>query len=224
MNLVHKLGENEMKVLYVYAHPEPKSFNGALKDTALAAFQEKGHEVKLSDLYAMRFHPVLKASDFPERKNLEIFNPFFEAIKAVKTGDFSPDIKEEMEKVKWADLLIFQFPIYFTFMPAIMKGWIDRVLAPGFGFNPVTNNAYDTGLFKGKSAMIVTTTGAPKSMYSEEGAHGDLNKHLESITHCIFEYMGMKVLPSYIIYEASSMSREKGTEELEKYRQRILDL
>lgn len=47
-------------------------------------------------------------------------------------------------------------------MPAIMKGWIDRVLAPGFGFNPITNNAYDTGLFKGKSAILVTTTGSPK--------------------------------------------------------------
>ena len=164
-----------MKVLYVYAHPEPKSFNGALKETALAALQEKGH-------------------------------------------------KEEMEKVKWADLLIFQFPIFFTFMPAIMKGWIDRVLAPGFGFNPVTNSDYDTGLLKGKSAMIVATTGAPKAMYSEGGAHGDLNKHLESITHCIFEYMGMEVLPSYIIYEVSSMSRERGAEELEEYRHRILDL
>lgn len=213
-----------MKVLYVYAHPEPKSFNGALKDTALAALQEKGHEVKISDLYAMKFDPVLKASDFPERKKQGVFKPFFEAIQASKTGAFAPDIKEEMEKVKWADLLIFQFPIFFTFMPAIMKGWIDRVLAPGFGFNPVTNSAYDTGLFKGKSAMLVTTTGAPKSMYSEGGAHGDLNKHLESITHCIFEYMGMKTLPSYIIYEVSSISREKGNEELEKYKQRILDL
>ncbi len=46
-----------MKVLYVYAHPEPKSFNDALKDTALAALQEKGHEVMLSDLYAMKFDP-----------------------------------------------------------------------------------------------------------------------------------------------------------------------
>jgi NAD(P)H dehydrogenase (quinone) len=213
-----------MKILYVYAHPEPKSFNGALKDTALVALKDKGHEVKLSDLYAMKFDPVLKASDFPERKNLEVFNPFLEAIKASKTGAFAPDIKEEMEKVKWADLLIFQFPIYFTSMPAIMKGWIDRVLAPGFGFNPVTNSAYDTGLFKGKSAMLVTTTGAPKEMYSEGGAHGDLNKHLEAITHCIFEYMGMKVLPSHIIYEASSMSKQRGAEELEKYRQRLLGL
>ena len=213
-----------MKVLYIYAHPEPKSFNGALKDTALAALQEKGYEVKLSDLYAMKFDPILKASDFPERKKPDVFNPFLEAINASKTGAFAPDIKEEMEKVKWADLLIFQFPIFFTFMPAIMKGWIDRVLAPGFGFNPVTNSAYNTGLFKGKSAMLVTTTGAPKEMYSEGGAHGDLNKHLESITHCIFEYMGMEVLPSYVIYGASSMSREKGAEELEKYRKRLLEI
>ncbi|HEY3360620.1 MAG TPA: NAD(P)H-dependent oxidoreductase [Methanosarcina sp.] len=213
-----------MKVLYVYAHPEPKSFNGALKDTALAALKEKGHEVKLSDLYAMNFNPVLSAGDFTERKKLDVFKPFFEAIQASKTGAFAFDIKDEMEKVKWADLLIFQFPIFFTFMPAIMKGWIDRVLAPGFGFNPVTNSAYDTGLFKGKSAMLVTTTGAPKEMYSEGGAHGDLNKHLESITHCIFEYMGMEVLPSHIIYEASNMSKERGTKELEMYRKALFDL
>lgn len=213
-----------MKVLYVFAHPEPKSFNAAMKDTALAALKEKGHEVKLSDLYAMEFNPVLKASDFPERKNLDFFNAFLEAIKASKTGAFSPDIKQEMEKVKWADILIFQFPIYFTAMPAIMKGWIDRVLAPGFGFNPVTNSAYDTGLFKGKSAMLAFTTGSPKEAYSEGAAHGDIHKHMESITHCVFEFMGMKVLPSFIVYEASAMKQEKGAEELEKYKKRILEL
>ncbi|WP_440946127.1 NAD(P)H-dependent oxidoreductase [Methanosarcina sp. T3] len=213
-----------MKVLYVYAHPEPKSFNAAMKDTAIAALQEKGHEVKLSDLYAMEFNPVLKASDFPERKNPDFFNPFLEAIRASKTGAFSPDIKEEMEKVKWADLLIFQFPIYFTAMPAIMKGWIDRVLAPGFGFNPITNSAYDTGLFKGKSAMLTFTTGSPKEVYSEGGTHGDIHKHLESITHCVFEFMGMKVLPSFTVYEASSMTKERGAEELDGYRKRISEL
>lgn len=213
-----------MKVLYVFAHPEPKSFNAAMKDIALAALKEKGHEVKLSDLYAMEFNPVLKASDFPERKNPDFFNPFLEAIKASKTGAFSPDIKEEMEKVRWADLLIFQFPIYFTAMPAIMKGWIDRVLAPGFGFNPVTNSAYDTGLFKGKSVMLAFTAGAPKEVYSEGGAHGDIHRHLESITHCVFEYMGMKVLPSFMVFEAGNMSRERGNEELGKYRQRISEL
>jgi NAD(P)H dehydrogenase (quinone) len=84
-------------------------------------------------------------------------------------------------------------------------------------------NTY-TGLLKGKSAMLVITTGSPKEMYSEGGAHGDLNKHLESITHCVFEFMGMRVLPSYIIYEVSSMSRERGTEELDKYKKRLLKL
>lgn len=213
-----------MKVFYIYAHPEPKSFNAALRDTALAVLQEKGHEVRLSDLYAMKFNPVLTASDFPEPKSPEFFNAFLEAIRASKTGAFAPDIKEEMEKVKWADLIIFQFPIYFTYMPAIMKGWIDRVLAPGFGFNPITNSAYDTGLLKGKSAMLIATAGSSKEMYSEGGAHGDLRKYQESITHCIFEFMGMKVLPSHIIYEASSMSRERGAEELEKYRKRLFEL
>jgi len=176
-----------MKVLYVYAHPEPKSFNSALKDIALDTLKGTGHEIILSDLYAMKFNPVLTATDFPERKNSKVFKPFFEAIKASKEGTFAPDIKEEMEKVKWADMLIFQFPIYFTAMPAIMKGWIDRVLAPGFGFNPITNSIYDTGLLKGKYAMLVTIIGAPKKMYSEGEAHGDFNKHLEALTHCVFK-------------------------------------
>ncbi|KKI00311.1 hypothetical protein EO95_01205 [Methanosarcina sp. 1.H.T.1A.1] len=67
--------------------------------------------------------------------------------------------------------------------------------------------------------MLAAITGSPK-----KGAHGDLNRHLESVTHCIFEFMGMKVLPSYIIYEVSSFSKEKGAEELEKYRKRILEI
>jgi NAD(P)H dehydrogenase (quinone) len=84
-----------MKVLYVYAHPEPKSFNGALKTTALAALQEEGHEIKLSDLYGMNFDPVLKALDYPERKNPELFNPFLEGLNASKTGAFASDIKKD---------------------------------------------------------------------------------------------------------------------------------
>jgi len=212
-----------MKVFYIYAHPEPKSFNGALKITALAALQEEGHEVELSDLYGMNFDPVLKASDFPKRKNPKIFNAFLEGLNASKTGAFAPDIKEEMEKVKWADLLIFQFPIYFTAMPAIMKGWIDRVMVPGFAFNP-PNNIYATGLLKEKSALLVMTCGSSKQVYSEGGAHGDLNKLLKSTTHCIFEFMGMEVLPSHVIYDAGNMSKKKGAEELKKYRNRLLEL
>jgi len=123
-----------------------------------------------------------------------------------------------------ADLLIFQLPIYFTAIPAIMKGWIDSTLSLRFGFNPITTSAYDTGRFKGKYAMLVTIIGAPKQMCSEGGAHGDFNKHLEALTHCVFKYMGLKVILPHIIYKVSNMLKERGTKELGKYKLQLLEL
>lgn len=216
-------GDN-MKILYIYAHQEPKSFNAALKETALSVLGNEGHNVKISDLYAMKFKAVLDSEDFLNRKNPEIFKPFLEAMHASKTETFAPDIKTEMDKVKWAELLIFQFPVYFSSMPAIMKGWLDRVLAPGFAFNPITKSAYEKGLLKGKAAMLVLSTGASEEWYSKGGAHGALLELLKPITHCVFEYTGMKVLPSYVSFEVGAQSREKGAKELERYRQSLLKL
>ncbi len=206
-----------MNILYIYAHQEPASYNAALKAVAVEKLENAGHKVKVSDLYAMNFKPVLDASDFLQRKKPETLALFPEQINAIKTGTFVPDIMEEMDKVKWADLLIFQFPIYFTGMPAIMKGWLDRIFAAGFAFDPITQGVYDKGLLKGKKVMMTITTGANESMYSEGGDHGDIHTLLKYITHCIFEYVGLEVLPSYIIFSVNSQSREKGQERLEKY-------
>lgn len=206
-----------MNVLYIYAQQEPASFNAALKTTALETLEKAGHTVKVSDLYAMNFKPVLEASDFLQRKKKDVFNPFLEQINASKTGTFTSEIMDEMEKVKWADLLIFQFPIYFTGMPAIMKGWIDRVFAAGFAFDPITQGVYDKGLFKGKKVMMTITTGADEILYSEGGAHGEINQLLKYITHCIFEFTGLEVLPSYIMFAVSGQSREEGQRRLERY-------
>lgn len=206
-----------MNILYIYAHQELASFNAALKTTALETLENAGHEIKVSDLYSMKFKPVLDASDFLQRKNKDILHLFPEQINASKTGTFVPDIMEEMEKVKWADLLIFQFPIYFTGMPAIMKGWLDRIFAAGFAFDPITQGVYDKGLLKGKKVMMTITTGADESLYSRGGAHGDINDLLKYITHCIFEYTGLEVLPSYIMFAANSQSKETGKQRLEKY-------
>ncbi|WP_321417576.1 NAD(P)H-dependent oxidoreductase [uncultured Methanomethylovorans sp.] len=213
-----------MNILYIYAHQEPASFNAALKTTALETLKNTGHDIKVSDLYAMKFKPVLDASDFLQRKKTDILSLFPEQINASKTGTFVSDIMEEMEKVKWADLLIFQFPIYFTGMPAIMKGWIDRVFAAGFAFDPITQGVYDKGLLKGKKVMITITTGADESLYSKGGAHGDINELLKYITHCIFEYTGLEVLPSYIMFAANSQSRETGKQRLERYREILQNL
>lgn len=206
-----------MKVLYIYAHQEPASFNAALKAVAVDTLEKAGHKVKVSDLYAMHFKPVLDAGDFLQRKKPDKLALFPEQINATKTGTFVPDIMEEMDKVKWADLLIFQFPIYFTGMPAIMKGWLDRVFAAGFAFDPITQGFYEKGLLKGKKVMMTITTGADENVYSESGAHGDIHTLLKYITHCIFEYVGLETLPSYIMFSVNSQSQEKGQQSLEKY-------
>ncbi|TGC07890.1 NAD(P)H-dependent oxidoreductase [Methanolobus halotolerans] len=210
-----------MNILYVFAHQEPRSFNSTLKEAAIASLEKEGHSVRLSDLYAMGFKPVLDRTDFMQPKRTDVFNPFMEQMNASKNDTFAPDIMVEMNKVKWADLLVFQFPIYFTSMPAIMKGWIDRIFAPGFAFNPATQNAYDTGLLKGKRAMIVTSTGAEQSWYSREGQHGDIHELLRYITHCTLEFTGLEVLPSHIVFGASKMSEERVKEETSKYVEKL---
>ncbi|AGB49261.1 putative NADPH-quinone reductase (modulator of drug activity B) [Methanomethylovorans hollandica DSM 15978] len=206
-----------MNVLYIYAHQEPASFNAALKAVAVETFEKTGHNVKVSDLYAMHFKPVLDANDFMQRKKPEKLALFPEQINATKTGTFVADIMEEMDKVKWADLLIFQFPIYFTGMPAIMKGWLDRIFTAGFAFDPITQGVYENGLLKGKKVMMTITTGADENTYSEGGSHGDIHTLLKYITHCIFEYVGLEVLPSYIMFSVNSQSQEKGQQRLENY-------
>lgn len=218
---IQKIDGVNMNILYIFAHQEPKSFNSTLKEAAITFLEKNGHSVRLSDLYAMKFNPVLDRADFLQPKNTDIFNPFLEQMNASKKGTFSPDIMNEMEKVKWADLLIFQFPIYFTNLPAIMKGWIDRVFAPGFAFNPATQSAYETGLLKGKKAMTVTSTGAEESWYSEGGQHGDIHELLRYFEHCTLEFTGLEVLPSHIVFGAGKMSKERVDKEISNYMEKL---
>ncbi|AEH61102.1 NAD(P)H dehydrogenase (quinone) [Methanosalsum zhilinae DSM 4017] len=213
-----------MNILYIFAHPDRNSFNFAMKERAVKVFNERQDSVQNSDLYEMDFNPILRPEDFKQRKYKQFFNPFLEQLNAVKTNGFSEDIRAEMNKVNWADILIFQFPLYFTSVPAIMKGWIDRIFAAGFAFNPVKGEVYEKGLLKGKKALLVITAGADKKMYSPDGLHGDINELLRYITHCTFEFTGMEVLPSYIIYETNQLSEEEGIDELEKYERFIESL
>lgn len=209
---------NFMNILYVYAHPEPRSFNGALKDVAMVSLAKKGHAVKVSNLYAIKWKAVLDAQDFRMRENPYQFNPALEQIHGVHTRSLAPDIQDEIAKVAWADLLIFQFPVWWSSMPAILKGWFDRVFVQGFVVDLENGRVYGEGLLKGKEAMIVATTGATREMYSPGGIHGDLETHLSSITHTIFAFVGMTVLPSFIVFGAAGLTREEGTRELDRYR------
>jgi len=213
-----------MNILYVYAHPEPRSFNGALKDVAMVSLAKKGHSVKVSNLYAIKWKAVLDTQDFRMRQNPYQFNPAVEQIHGVGTGSLAPDLQDEIAKVTWADLLIFQFPVWWSSMPAILKGWFDRVFVQGFVVDLEKGRVYEKGLLKGKRAMIVATTGSPEDLYRPGGIHGDLKAHLSIITHNIFEFVGMTALPSFIVFRAADMTREEGTQQLDRYRKFLEEL
>jgi NAD(P)H dehydrogenase (quinone) len=198
----------KMHVLIVYAHPEPTSFNAALRETAVETLRKNGHDVKVSDLYAMKFDPVFKKEDYRSRKDTRVFHPYPEALHACETKTFAPDILAEMEKVRWADLIIFQFPVWFTSWPAIMKGWIDRVFQAGFSFT--FTQMYGGGLLKGKKAMLVVTTGSPEVLYSKGGLHGDIHELFTPITKSILEANGLEVLPPFFVFNAAGQTKEEG--------------
>ncbi|WP_414468762.1 NAD(P)H-dependent oxidoreductase [Methanobacterium sp. ACI-7] len=213
-----------MNVLIVYAHPEPNSLNGFMKDLAARTLRENGHEVKISDLYGINFKAVLDENDFSQRQNAEFFNPMMEQVNSLGTGSIAQDIKDEVEKLKWADFILFQFPVWWTSFPAILKGWFDRAFLPGVVHNIAEGKLYNTGLLKGKKAMLSYTAGATRDIYSSEGPHGDLNERFTFITHNILELTGLEVLPSFGIFGAGILPKDEIKGELDKYKEIINSL
>lgn len=213
-----------MNVLIVFAHPESESLNGTLTEVALNTLKGEGHEVQVSDLYAMKWKAVLDEEDFPDRMNPELFNPIMEQLNAMKNGTIPQDIKEEMDKVLWADVIIFQFPIWWSNFPAILKGWIDRVFYNGFAFNLAEMKLYDNGPLKGRKAMLSFTTGAPRALYSAEGPHGEIEQLLNYFHHVLFEFVGMEALPYFGIFGSTDMSKEDIKQELEKFKEMLKNI
>jgi NAD(P)H dehydrogenase (quinone) len=124
-------GADGMNVLIVFAHPEPKSFNAALRDFAADTLTHAGHTVRISDLYGMKFDPVASPSQFPLRADPTHFRLQREQRHAAETGTLPADVAGEIGKLFWADIVIFQFPLWWGAMPAILKGWVDRVFVSG---------------------------------------------------------------------------------------------
>ncbi|MCH4569843.1 NAD(P)H-dependent oxidoreductase [Bacillus sp. ES1-5] len=211
-----------MNILIIYAHPEPKSFNGALKDLAVSELTSLGHQVKVSDLYAMNFKAVADSEDFIKRENQEFLKYAVEQKHATKTNNFSTDIQEEQEKLLWADFVIFQFPLWWYSVPAILKGWFDRVFASGFIYS--RDERYDTGRLKGRKAMLSITTGSPKHAYTPYGMDGDIHeKILYHINHGMLYFSGLQPVEPFIAWTPSHNEEERKCY-LEKYKTRLQNI
>lgn len=184
-----------MDILIVYCHPEPQSFNCALKDVAVNFFKSSGHTVEVSDLYAEGFDAVEKADHYKDRETGR-FDILSEQRNAFYAGTLPNDVQREIERLKKCELLIFQFPLWWHQQPAMLKGWFDRVFVSGGLYT--SQMRYDKGYFKGKRAICSVTSGAPRSTFTEKGrGGGTINTLLRSI-HFSLHYMGFSVLPPYL--------------------------
>lgn len=210
-----------MNVLIVYAHPEDRSLNGALRDFTVERLRRAGHTVQVSDLYAMRWKAALDTDDFPDRDTSRPLNLGKESGHAFATGTQTADVAAEQRKLLWADVLILQFPLWWHTMPAILKGWVDRVYAYGFAYGVGEHSdrkwgdRYGEGTFKGKRAMLIVTAGGWEPHYSARGINGKIDDLLFPINHGILHYPGFDVLPPFVIYRTGKLDESRYRQSLD---------
>ena len=204
-----------MNALVVHAHPEPRSFCAALKDTAVSELSELGCDVTVSDLYAERFRPDLSADDFTSRENGDFLRPMEEQQHGVTTGTLAPDVAREVERLRAAGLVVFTAPMWWFSVPAMLKGWFDRVLVNGYAYGTV--KAW-TGPLTDKRAMLAMTCSYEQAGFRAGGSIGELEPLLRPIQHGTLAYCGFQVLEPFMAYAADEVDDGARTSMLESFR------
>lgn len=211
-------------ILIVHAHPEHASLTHQLVEVSVETLRRQGHEVLQSDLYGMGWKAVFDEHDFPTRSNPDRLSFIEESGHSYASGLQAPDIAAEQQKVLASDAVIFQFPLWWYSMPAIMKGWIDRVWAFGlaYGYKNAGNRfRYGDGAFKGKRAILSVAVGGPAIDYSPRGINGPLDQLLFPITHGSLYFPGFDVLPTFAAYGTGRMTDEEVDATKEAWRSRV---
>jgi NAD(P)H dehydrogenase (quinone) len=211
-----------MRAHVVYAHPEPKSFCGSMKDTVIATLSEAGHDVTISDLYAERFSPVASAADFVVRRDPHYLSYALEQRRAIEWDTIAPDIAREVERVLAADLLMLVFPVFWFSMPAILKGWIDRVFLSGLFYGG--RRFYGQGPMVGRRAGVVASMGARAHMFGMRAIHGEIEPMFRHLIRGTLGYVGYDVLEPFWAFHVPYVSDEERRSELDRLRQHLTRL
>ncbi len=211
-----------MRVFIVLAHPEPLRFNGAMFRTAVEKLTMEGHEVETSDLYQMDFDAVSGRHNFVTVRDPDYFKQQMEEMYATETDGFADDIETEIEKIEWCDLMIWQFPLWWFGLPAILKGWVDRVFAMGRTYGG--DKLYANGVFKGKRALLSLTTGGPAPSYAKGGFQGDIQAILRPIHRGMLQFVGFEVLAPQINYGPVRMDDIQRKQLLTAYADRLKNI
>lgn len=131
------------KIVVINGHPDNQSFNHALASAYIKGAKKNDVQIEQINIGELTFNPNLKYG-YRQRMDLE------------------PDLRDAISKIKNANHIVWFFPMWWFGMPAIMKGFIDRVFLPGITFEPVSGQALPNKLLKGKSARIVITSDSPR--------------------------------------------------------------
>ena len=140
----------------------------------------------------------------------------------VKSGAIAADIQQELDKLLWADLLVLNFPVFWFSAPAMLKGWIDRVLVSGVCYGG--KRFYDQGGLAGKKALVTVTLGGREHMFGEGAIHGPLEDMLRPILRGTLAYVGFDVLPPFVAWHVPYISDEARQGFLQQYQQRLEQL
>ncbi|GGY02668.1 NAD(P)H-dependent oxidoreductase [Streptomyces hiroshimensis] len=211
----------QKKILLVTAHPEPRSLNASLAAFAAEHLRTAGHEVQVSDLYAMKWKATVDADDFPDEAGDRRLEVMAASERATLAGRLSADVAAEQEKVRWSDAVILQFPMWWFSMPAILKGWVDRVFTAGFGYGPALPPPYTGSALEGRRALVSVTAGARESSFSDRGIHGRLADVLHPVQHGLFWFTGMAPLEPFVMYNANALPEERFEAAKREYGRRL---
>ncbi|MGL5681472.1 MAG: NAD(P)H-dependent oxidoreductase [Marinifilaceae bacterium] len=175
--------------LIVYAHPYHQSLSAAYRDEVVRLSRKYGADVIIRDLYEIGFNPLLSAED----------------MAAFRDGKVPPAIAVEADYIRWADLITFIYPIWWAGMPAMAKGYIDRVFYRGFAYD-VGINGDIVPLLTDKKVILLNNMGASTEQYEQVGM---LNAFYETVDLGIFAFCGCEVLRHKFFGEAATASREQ---------------
>ncbi|HET9722131.1 MAG TPA: NAD(P)H-dependent oxidoreductase [Candidatus Saccharimonadales bacterium] len=212
-----------MNILIIYAHHEPTSFTGAMKNLALTTLEEQGHSVTVSDLYGQGFSAVAQKWDFVTTSGNH-FNYMLEQKHAANLElAFSPDILGEIQKMQAADIILFITPIWWMSVPALLKGWFDRVLAMGVAWD--TGKIFENGMMRGKQAMVVAAAGAPADYFQENGRYRSTPvQALHPINHGTLAACGFNVHEPYVALNMLGIGKDDREKVLQELQFRLQNL
>ncbi|WP_126652050.1 NAD(P)H-dependent oxidoreductase [Chryseobacterium aureum] len=188
-----------MRHLIIYTHPNENSLNHTILSTVVETLQSRNEEIIVRDLYATGFDPVLSLED----------------MQGQRMGKISDDVKTEQEYISWAEQITFIYPIWWTGLPAIMKGYIDRVFSYGFAYR--YDQGIQKGLLKGKKTIIINTHGKSHDEYEKMGMDKALTLTSDN---GIFLYSGLEIIRHLFFDKADKASAE----DLEIWKEQIKNL